>query len=292
MRRALIALYPEAWRRRYAEEMDALLEEQPPRPRAVFDLLRGALLAHLREAPGLGRLECARNSVSGVLGSFLCFVFSAAAFSQSTEDPPFRAAGRGHTLMSVTRGAFLAAAIASVVALLVAAAPLAIRVLTEAHRTRRRDLLRLIAAPPVAIGALALGLGLVALWQSSHHGPERPIGVILLILVGVAAVSAAIVCWAAPRAIMRGFDVGRPALSLAVPAVGAVAALMWIATLSIAVYLVVILADAPGLAASPDGPGGIGVTDVDIAVQLVAMAAFSMTAALSARRGLRALHAE
>ena len=50
--RLALRLYPLAYRRRYGEEMLALLEDEPPRARAVLDLLRGALLAHLRPADG------------------------------------------------------------------------------------------------------------------------------------------------------------------------------------------------------------------------------------------------
>lgn len=45
MKRFLWA-YPRAWRKRYGDEFLALLEQQPPRVRDVFDILVGALLAH------------------------------------------------------------------------------------------------------------------------------------------------------------------------------------------------------------------------------------------------------
>lgn len=47
--RRLLRLYPRAWRRRYSPEMEALLAQTPPTPRAVLDLLRGALDAHLHQ---------------------------------------------------------------------------------------------------------------------------------------------------------------------------------------------------------------------------------------------------
>ncbi len=45
--RPLIRLYPRAWRRRYGEEYAALLDELPPRPGIVIDVLRAAADAHL-----------------------------------------------------------------------------------------------------------------------------------------------------------------------------------------------------------------------------------------------------
>jgi hypothetical protein len=50
LRRAALAalrLYPSRWRARYEDEVRALLEERPPRPRDTLDLVRGALDAWL-----------------------------------------------------------------------------------------------------------------------------------------------------------------------------------------------------------------------------------------------------
>jgi len=47
-----VALYPQPWRERYASEMGALLEEDPPSPRGLLSLLGGALDAHLRPQAG------------------------------------------------------------------------------------------------------------------------------------------------------------------------------------------------------------------------------------------------
>lgn len=45
--RALLAIYPRAWRRRYGAEFAALLEEQRPSPGLVVDVVLGAVDAHL-----------------------------------------------------------------------------------------------------------------------------------------------------------------------------------------------------------------------------------------------------
>lgn len=46
-----LRLYPQWWRRRYGDEMSALLEEIPGSPGAVVDLLKGAVMAHLEDEP-------------------------------------------------------------------------------------------------------------------------------------------------------------------------------------------------------------------------------------------------
>lgn len=43
----LVRLYPRRWRQRYGQEFAVVLEEQPMKLRAVFDVLRGALTQRL-----------------------------------------------------------------------------------------------------------------------------------------------------------------------------------------------------------------------------------------------------
>lgn len=55
LRAAIVACYPRDWRERYGEELIELLERERHSPRVVFDLLRGALDAHLHPQVGQGR---------------------------------------------------------------------------------------------------------------------------------------------------------------------------------------------------------------------------------------------
>ena len=51
--RALLRLFPRRWRERYGEEYELILEATPPGLGTVFDVVRGALDARVREArPG------------------------------------------------------------------------------------------------------------------------------------------------------------------------------------------------------------------------------------------------
>ena len=45
--KALLALYPGPWRRRYGVEFAAMLEAQQPSPGLIFDIVLGAIDAHL-----------------------------------------------------------------------------------------------------------------------------------------------------------------------------------------------------------------------------------------------------
>lgn len=51
MRRLLVRLYPAAWRRRYGDEFQTILEEDSLGPSDVVDVLHGAIDAHLRSQP-------------------------------------------------------------------------------------------------------------------------------------------------------------------------------------------------------------------------------------------------
>jgi hypothetical protein len=58
----LVRLYPRAWRRRYGDELAALLEDRPPGPFDVADLALGALDAHLHRR-GLGHRSENRKGI-------------------------------------------------------------------------------------------------------------------------------------------------------------------------------------------------------------------------------------
>lgn len=77
--RFTINLYPLAFRRRYGDELLALLEQTPVRLRTPLDLLLGALDAHLRPFEGLTgalsigeRLRASASGVTRLLGRLRC----------------------------------------------------------------------------------------------------------------------------------------------------------------------------------------------------------------------------
>jgi hypothetical protein len=76
---ALLKLYPSAWRARYGEEMEALLEDRRPGPRERVDLIRGALDAWVHPA-ARSRVPAAAAFVGGGLWT----VVAAAVVTQPT----------------------------------------------------------------------------------------------------------------------------------------------------------------------------------------------------------------
>lgn len=69
----LIRLYPAGWRARYAEEFAALIEDSPPGPAALFDLLRGAIKLQFSvpSFPNLALILSLAGLIAGLGVSFL-----------------------------------------------------------------------------------------------------------------------------------------------------------------------------------------------------------------------------
>ena len=90
MRRLLLRLYPQAWRRRYGEEFESVLEDRSLSPSDVVDVVHGAVDAHVRvrrrSFRGFGRSGRRVTGTAAILGGL---VWSARFFLAS-----FDASGR------------------------------------------------------------------------------------------------------------------------------------------------------------------------------------------------------
>jgi hypothetical protein len=71
----LLRLYPQAWRRRYGDEFESLLEDRPMSPADDADVVHGAVDAHLRgrgrTLPPLGRLGRRGIGTAAILGGLV-----------------------------------------------------------------------------------------------------------------------------------------------------------------------------------------------------------------------------
>lgn len=287
MRKRLLLLYPEAWRERYSQEMSTLLDDAPPSLTDTLDLLRGALVAHLRPLATSAPVPRARATIAHVLGCFIIFCAFGSGYAKTTENYDY--IEHLHPLLGVSHSVILFGAVIAAGALALAAAPLAIVALAQARHTREPALMKLVAVPPAAIGVFAGSVGLLALWMNAHHHRAGVGGWLLLGLCVLCGAAAGFGCWAAPRAIMRRIEVPRSAYVVSVLAVGLVALCMVAVAAAIGVFLIGIVADTPSVGASGNGPGQLINVTTSIAIQFTGILALSGVAALSAARGLRAV---
>lgn len=109
-RQTLLRLYPRRWRARYGDEFLALLEQQAITPAVVFDVLLGALDAHLRshvtlvaETPGarmLDHLDALRTTALTVFCAYCAFIVAGLALFGMVDDSPFIPAMRDHAALN------------------------------------------------------------------------------------------------------------------------------------------------------------------------------------------------
>ncbi len=282
--RQALRLYPLASQRRYGEEMRGLLEDRPPRAGTVFDLLKGAVRAHLHpgDVPAglVAPAERVRASASGVL---LCWVFFAAAgfgYYKTTEDQPFSTAGHAHPLLRDAHVAVQAVALIASAAVVLGALPLILSALGQARRDP--SIRRTVALPflPVLVyGALtAVVIGLA----HNHSGGSG-----LAIVWGIAGLACGMWCVLACRDALFATEVSAARLRLALAAGTVVTFAMVAIALATAAYAILLSADVSHIAAEPNGPFQVLSVTTSLIIQVVVMAGAGALAAVATARGWR-----
>jgi len=289
--RYTLLLYPLAFRRRYGDEMCALLERTRVRPMTLLDLVRGALVAHYRAQAALAGLvdgaDRMRASASGVLACWVVFAAAGFGFYKTTEDAPFTTAAHAHPLLGVAHVSVQALSVVGSVAVLAGALPLILPALKQA---RRDPGLRLRVSLPVIAALVFVGLtGLLVVAAHSEHG-DRPstAGGLWFIAWGLAGLGCAAVCVLAARASLFAMAVSRGSLVWALACGRLVAAAMVGMALATVLYTVALTADASYLAGSPNGPLQAMSVGASLVVQGVVMVLAAALATGTTRRGGRA----
>jgi len=289
-----LALYPLAFRRRYGEEMRALLDQTPPGALTVLDLLRGAVAAHLRPSPGLAGVvdvgDRLRASMSGVLACWVVFAAAGFGFYKTTEDHPFEVAAGAHTVLGGAHLGIQVLAILASVAVLVGAIPLSMLAL---HRARRQPSLRVLVSLPIVAVAVFAGLTgiliLVAHSQHSQHSQHSSTaGGIAFIAWGLAGLACGAVCVLASRGALFAMPVTRGWLLVAFACGALATAVMAAIAIATAIYTIALSVDAVALAGEPNGPLQATSVSVSLIEQLIVMVIAGALAAVTTRRGWRA----
>lgn len=284
----MLGMYPLAFRRRYGGEMRAWLDETPPRRRDVVDLLRAALVTHLRP-PGnvaglVGAAERVRASTSGVLACWVGFVAAGFAFYKTTEDAPFASAGHAHELLGAAHRGVQIFAVLGSGAVVIGALPLVIAALVAARREPR---LRLLVSVPFMAAALFAVFTVLLVWVAHSHpsGHASVAGRAAFIAWTLAGVACGAACVAASRRVLFAVQVARGRLVAAYMCSTLVTAAMVAMTIAVGLYTLVLALDATQLANQPNGPLQLMSTSISLVVQLVAMALAATLAATTTRRG-------
>jgi hypothetical protein len=285
-------LYPLAFRRRYGEELRALLDGSSPRPVAVLDLLRGALAAHLRPKDTVSGCvdsgDRMRASMSAQLACWVLFAAAGFGFYNTTEDAPFTAAGHAHPVLAGAHVAIQVIAVLASGAVLAGALPLIVAALNQARR--QPSLRRLVSLPPLAVLVFAGLTGMLV--AVAHSEPARHTGSsggIVFLAWGLAGLACGAICVLGARAALFVVPVPRWRLVTAFVCGTLVTAAMTAIALATAVYAIDLFADAAPLAASANGPLQLVSTGASLAVQLTVMLLAATLAVTTTQRGWRAL---
>jgi hypothetical protein len=188
--RGALRAYPPSFRTRYGDELAALVEDLPDRPRISVDLFLGAARAWLR--PPMSSLQRRRQASAATTWVAWCAGFLVApAINRSLLDPPMSGAsgGVGDLLNIAYVLFFLGWALA-----LLGAAPVVVRAVMPAVRSLSWPALRPLL--PALILGVVEAAGLVGLALTSHmhaaHASTLFITAAVLWLFGFAAFTCSI----------------------------------------------------------------------------------------------------
>ncbi len=286
--RLALRLYPLAYQRRYGDEMCALLEDEPPRLGTVFDLIKGATIAHLRpaEAPAgvVGPADRVRASMSGIL---LCWIFFAAAgfaYYKTTED--FAAASHDHPLLRDAHLAVQALALIASAAVVLGALPLIAAALAQARRDPSRwRMVALPFLPVIVFGALTV----VVIALAHAEGPRASVGGGAVAIVwGIAGLACGTTCVLACRSTLFATRVAPDRLRVALVAGTTATGAMLAIAAATAVYAIALGADASNVASQANGPFQLLSVTASLIATVIVMAAAGALALLATTRGWRA----
>ena len=170
----LARLYPRAWRERYADEFEALLEQCLHSPLDVVDILLGAVDAHLLLLNGnnltwrmMNMLNKLRTSILIVFAAYIGFIVAGMALVGLLDDSPMIPFMQVNLAPELAMTIIRLGAVVALVAIVVGGMPLAITVIRRALTIERGNL-RLLLVPVVSFLALVLYVGFIFLVASGR----------------------------------------------------------------------------------------------------------------------------
>ncbi|MBV8999939.1 MAG: hypothetical protein JO304_12815 [Solirubrobacterales bacterium] len=285
--REALRLYPLAYRRRYGDEMRALLEDEPADAGTVLDLVKGALIAHLRPANApagvVDPADRVRASASGIL---MCWVFFAAAgfgFYKTTEDQPFSSAGHAHPLLRDAHMAVQSIALTASAAVVLGALPLIAAAVRQAWREPARRRAVVLPFVPLIVFVFLTGAVIAMAHANGPNGSGAGNGA--AVAWGIAGVVCGATCVLACRAALFATPASPPRLRIALAAGTIVTIAMIVIAAATALYAIALAADAARLAGEANGPFQILSVSTSLIVQVLVMVAAGGLAVTTTIRG-------
>lgn len=190
----LLRYYPPAWRTRYEDEVTGVLEQHRVSYATWLDLARGAFDAHLdpRFSDGIGAAgRRLRRAEIAVFCAFIAFVVAGIGFQKLTEDADKAGLTQAHAAIGIGYYAVIAGAVVALLAVIAGALPIAAIIARQALSGGRRDLLALLAVPPVLFVAI-VAWGGFALRSGSTIDSAEVRGLIGFFVLAAVASAAAV----------------------------------------------------------------------------------------------------
>jgi hypothetical protein len=289
--RAIVGFYPMAFRRRYGDELNQLIEDRPGGIAMTIDLFRGATVAHLRPQAELSnQLDPAiriRLGLGGVLACWVAFASTGLGFYKSTEGSDFVAANSRHPVLGGSYSLIQIVAAIGSIAVIVGVLPLALMALRRAFR-QRGGLALLMSIPFIAVAAfIGLTVGLVVVANSSAGAPTT-LGSAAFIGWVCTGLTIAAGCVLVARKVLFKLPVDGARLANSVWFAAIATGGMIAIGIAAAVYSVALSISAPALASATDGPLQANSVSVSIYIQTLIMLGCAVLAVVSTRRARRA----
>jgi hypothetical protein len=285
-------LYPLAWRRRYGDEVGALVEDDPPSLRGLATLVTGALRAHARPGAWRTAISSSERMRLSVWAVFCCWVglsVAGAAFQKETEDQPFSLAGAHHDALGVAKDVVIAGAALGAAAIAVGGLPLLWQALRQA-RTGGWAVRIGLVLPLAGVLLFALVTGvLLAVAPENVEGTSTLARLALVVPWWTAGAVLALSCVVAPRIVLDRLEVSPGSLRRASYAALVLLVAMALVTAGLAVYGLGLVRLEPSLSAQSGGPlwpstGLVLAAGAALAAACTALAAVGTTRALAASR--------
>ena len=286
--RTTLLLYPPAWRERYADEVLAVLEQHRVTLWTVFDVLLGAVDAHLRRDLLPGRLTSMAHRIrTSEIAIFVAFVLFCLAWLplRFVRDPlpVWEDAVRVHPELYAALTALDVSGLVAFLALLAGGPPLLLSALLGALRARRWSVLLLLAVPLAALAAL-VGYALLAQpeWTQRQSAavlaPLTPLAVVLQLGFVLLVMAAVLGSTAAISAAIGRSELSERVLRFALLPAGIAAVAMLAGLVAAWTLLALIVTEAPQVGTWPP---------IEVVIALLMLAAV-LLAVVAFRRGLAA----